>query len=196
MNSIAATMGQSFVDHPLKKSFLKWQCLTRQIMMRDNQGRPDDSIMPSVVLAGETEPMGHIITILNKSPGYSLIPEMQHMMRKTHDPADIRNAALTFLSATYYQKAAEFSDILTSTFPPESQGAAQIRAADRCTLMFEAYGQSWQLDCKVWQMAAHNPLYEATMTHNRLFNPALPNESVVLGFEPDWSASNFRQDNG
>jgi hypothetical protein len=189
-------MGQSLVDHPLKKSFLKWQCLTRQIMMRDNQGRPDASIMPSVVLAGTPEPMGHIITIMNKAPSYSLVPEMKHMLGKTNDPAQIRNDALQFLSATYYQKAAEFSDILTSTFPPESQGAAQIRAADRCKLIFDAYGQNWQLDCKVWQLAAHNPLFVATVTHNRLFNPALPNGSVVLGFEPDWSASSFNQNNG
>ncbi len=196
MSSIAATMGQSLVDHPLKKSFLKWQCLTRQIMMRDNQGRPDASIMPSVVPAGALEPMGHIITIMNKAPSYSLVPEMKHMLGKTNDPAQIRNDALQFLSATYYQKATEFSDILTSTFPPASLGAAQIRAAERCNLMFDAYGQSWQLDCKVWQLAAHNPLFVATMTHNRLFNPALPNESVVLGFEPDWSASSFNQNNG
>lgn len=196
MNSIAATIGQSLVEHPLKKSFLKWQCLTRQIMMRDNQGRPDASIMPSVVLGRASESMGHIITIMNKAPGYSLVPEMQHMLRKTNDPAQIRNDAVQFLSATYYQKAAEFSDILTSTFPPASEGAAQIRAAERCSLMFDAYGQSWQLNCKVWTLAAHNPLFEATMTHNRLFNPALPNESVVLGFEPDWPASSFNQNNG
>jgi hypothetical protein len=189
MSSIAATMGQSFIDHPLKKSFLKWQCLTRQMMMRDNQGRPDDSITPAVVLAGETEPMGHIITILNKSPGHSFVPEMQHMLRKTNDPAQIRDAALTFLSSTYYQKAMEFSDLLTSTFPPGSGGATKIRAADRCTLIFDAYSQAWHLDCKVWQLTGHNPLFEATLTHNRLFNPALPDETVVLGFEPDWENS-------
>ncbi len=83
MSSIASAMGQSFSDHPLKKSFLKWQCLTRQMMMRDHQGRPDGAITPAVVPAGETEPMGHIITILNKSPAHSLVPEMQHMLRKT-----------------------------------------------------------------------------------------------------------------
>ncbi len=189
MNAIASTMGQSFIDNTLKKSFLKWQCLTRQIMMRDNQGRPDDSITPAVLLAGASEPMGHIITILNKAPGYSLVPEMQHMLRKTNDPAQIRDSALQFLSSTYYQRAAEFSDLLTSTFPPDSEGAAQVRAADRCTLVFDAYGQKWQLDCKVWQLASHNPLFDATIVHNRLFNPGLPNESVVLGFEPDWDKS-------
>jgi hypothetical protein len=27
------------------------------------------------------------------------------------------------------------------------------------------------------------------MAHNRLFNPDLPNETIVLGFEPDWAVS-------
>ncbi|MBL4768752.1 MAG: hypothetical protein JKY94_13770 [Rhodobacteraceae bacterium] len=189
MISVAATLGHNLIDHPLKKSFLRWQCLTRQVMMRDNMGRPDDAITPAVVLAGSTEPLGHIITILNKAAGHSVVPEMQHMLRKTNDPAQVRDAALQFLSETYYQKPAEFSDILTSTFPPGSQGAATIRGADRCVLLFAAYGQTWELDCKVWRLIAPNPLYEATLTHNRLFNPALPDETIVLGFEPDWDKS-------
>ncbi|MGE4611123.1 MAG: hypothetical protein AAED33_06990 [Paracoccaceae bacterium] len=189
MSSIAATLGQSYVDNPLKKSFLKWQCLTRQMMMRDNQGRPDDAITPALVLAGETEPMGNIITILNKLPSHSLVPEMKHMLRKTNDPAQIRESALTFLSETYYQKAMDFSDLLTSTFLPKSEGAEKIRAADRCTLIFNAYSQIWHLDCKVWFLTERNPLFEATLTHNRLFNTNLPDETVVLGFEPDWGRS-------
>ncbi len=191
MVSVAAANEHKRVDHPLKKSFLRWQCLTRQMMMRDNQGRPDDAITPAVLLAGSKEPLGHIITILNKADGHSLVPEMQHMLRKTNDPAQVRDAALQFLSETYFQKASEFSDILTSTFPPGSEGATTIRRANGCVLLFEAYGQSWELDCKVWRLIAPNPLFEATLAHNRLFNPALPDETVVLGFEPDWDKSNM-----
>lgn len=189
MSFIAPAQGHKSVDHPLKKSFLRWQCLTRQMMMRDNMGRPDDAITPAVVLAGSSEPLGHIITILNKANGYSQVPEMQHMLRKTNDPAMVRDAALQFLSETYFQKPAEFSDILTSTFPPGSQGATTIRRADHCTLKFAAFGQSWELDCKVWRLIAPNPLFEATLVHNRLFNPALPDETIVLGFEPNWDKS-------
>jgi len=189
MSSIATTLGQSFADNPLKKAFLKWQCLARQIMMRDNHGQPDAAITPDVVLSGATAPMGQIITIMSKGPAHSMVPELQHLARSTNDPARRRENALQFLSATYYQKAAEFSDILTSTFAPASEGAAKIRHAERCTLGFDAYGQIWRLDCKVWQLGAHNALFDATMAHNRLFNPNLPDETVVLGFEPDWSAS-------
>ncbi|QGX97059.1 hypothetical protein EI983_01720 [Roseovarius faecimaris] len=189
MSSIATQLGQSYSDHPLRLTFLKWQCRVRQLNMREADGRPDDAIMPAVHLDGADEPLGHIITVMNKSPGYSVTPELEHMARKTHDPAQRRDAALKFLSASYYQKAAEFSDILTATFPPGSDGAATIRRAKSCRLVFEAYAQRFDLSCKVWKLAQHNLLYQATMAHNRLFNPALPPDTIVLGFEPDWSAS-------
>lgn len=189
MTSLAAQLGQSYSDHPLRASFLKWQCRVRQLNMREGDGRPDDAIMPAVHLDGTSEPLGHIITVMNKAPGYSVTPELEHMARKTHDPAQRRADALKFLSATYYQKAAEFSDVLTATFPPDSEGALKIRRAQSCTLVFEAYSQRYDLVCKVWKLAAHNLLYQATLAHNRLFNPAIPPGTVVLGFEPDWSQS-------
>lgn len=189
MSSIAAALGTSFANHPLRNGFLKWQCRVRQIAMRDTDGRPDDAIMPALVLRGETEPMGHIITVLNKAPGFSLVPEMQHMAARTNDPAERRQKAIEFFSSTYYQKHKEFSDLLTATFPPESPGAAAIRAAEQVVLKFDAYNQTFDLACKVWRLADHNPLHQATIAHNALFNPTLPPGTEVLGFEPDWDAS-------
>ncbi len=189
MSSLATQLGQSYSDHPLRVSFMKWQCRVRQLNMRESEGRPDDSIMPAVFLDGSETPLGHIITLMNKAPGYSVTPELQHMARKTHDPAQRRAEALKFLSASYYQKAAEFSDVLTATFPPGSEGALTIRRAQSCRLVFEAYSQRFDLNCKVWKLATHNTLYQATMAHNRLFNPAIPPDTIVLGFEPDWGTS-------
>ena len=90
MSSVASLLGDSYTNHPLKERFLKWQCHCRQLMMRDNMGRPDNSIMPDVLIAGSDESMGAIITILNKLPGYSETPEMLHMARKTN-PSPSRN---------------------------------------------------------------------------------------------------------
>lgn len=189
MTSLGATLGESYSTSPLRLAFLKWQCRVRQTAMRDNHGRPDDSIAPALYLPGEVEPMGHIITLMNKTPGYSVTPELIHMAKKTNDPAQRRDQALRFFSATYYQKAAEFSDILTATFPPASRGAAQIREAGTARLKFEAYTQVFDLTCKVWRLAVHNPLYQSTMAHNTLFNPTIAPDTEVLGFEPDWAAS-------
>ncbi len=189
MASVASQLGESYSDHPLRKAFLRWQCRVRQMSMRDHDGRPDDAIMPALVLPDQTEPMGHVITVMNKAPGYSVTSELVHISAKTHDPAQRRETALRFLAAGHYQKAEEFSDILTATFPPGSQGAAEIHSAGKCRLVFEAYAQRFDLECKVWRLADHNLLHQATIAHNKLFNPALPPDTLVLGFEPDWPAS-------
>lgn len=175
--------------HPLRDAFLRWQCRVRQMMMRQEQGRPGAGIMPELTPAGAAKPMGHVITVLSKLPAHSVTPEMRHMAARTRDPAQMREDALKFFSAGHYQRAAEFSDILTATFPPASVGAQVIRRADRCTLSFDAFAQRYELDCKVWKLASRNPLWRATYWHNALFNPSLPLDTVILGFEPDWDAS-------
>ncbi|MGV6846920.1 MAG: hypothetical protein ACWA5A_00935 [Marinibacterium sp.] len=189
MSVPGAALGQTFSASPMRQAFLKWQCHVRQIAMRENDGRPDAGMTPELFLAGASEPMGAIITLLNKAPAHSVTPEMAHMFNKTNDPAQRRDQAIRFLSATHYQKASEFSDILTATFVPGSEGARRIRDAGQVRLRFDAYAQVFDLDCRVWKLAPRNPLFQATMAHNRLFNPALPHDTVVLGFEPDWAAS-------
>ncbi len=189
MSAAAALLGLNATTHPLRDAFLKWQCHVRQIAMRENEGRPDDAFTPALTLAGATEPMGHIITVLNKAPAHNQTAELNHMRLKTNDMAQVREAALRYLSATYYQKHKEFSDILTATFPPCSQGAATIRRSDIVTLTFEAYAQRFDLTCKVWRLLPKNPIAQATIAHNMLFNPDLPPDTEILGFEPDWAAS-------
>lgn len=185
----ARLLGMDPEPHPLRDAFLRWQCRARQMMMRDDHGRPGDAIVPAVTLPGTGQPIGHVITILCKAPGYSKTPEMRHLVQRTQDPATRRESALKLFSEFYYQRASEFSDILTATFPPESEGAQAIRRAGRCRLDFEAFSQRFMLDCRVWKLARHNPLWQATYWHNALFNPRLPEDTVILGFEPDWSAS-------
>ena len=189
MISVSARLGETYSAAPLRLAFLKWQCRVRQIAMRDNAGRPDEAISPALYLPGADEPLGHIITLLSKSPSYSVTPELNHMIAQTNDPAQRRDQAIRFFSATFYQKASEFSDILTATFPPGSPGAARIRRAKEIRLVFDAYAQKFDLTCKVWKLARHNPLYQSTMAHNRLFNPGLSPDTEILGFEPDWSKS-------
>ncbi len=186
---ISSLLPLSKDETALRNGFMRWQCRIRQMMMRDEMGRPNDGITPAVTLDGENEPMGHIITVMNKAPAYSITAEMQHMVRKTNDPAQRRDNALRFFSESYYQGADQFSDTLTSTFPPGSPGAKTIRAAERCTLTFEAYRQRFDIKCRVWSLAERNPLFQSTFWHNHLFNPALTEEAVILGFEPDWGRS-------
>ena len=189
MNSVNAILGDSYMNHPLKTRFLKWQCHVRQIMMRQEEGKPNATIMPDVFIGDNPTSIGAIITIMNKLPLYSETPEMLHMARKTHDPAQRREQALKYFSATFYQKAVHFSDIITATFQPGSEGASMIERAGSCRLVFDAYAQKFDLDCGVERLAEGTALYTSTMAHNRLFNPELPSNTIVLGFQPNWESS-------
>ncbi len=194
MLALGLPIGLDPQSEALRTGFLRWQCRVRQMLMREAQGRPGDPIMPALTLAGETEPMGHIITVLNKAPGHDKVPEMRHMVQKTQEPLQRREAALRLFSETYFQKPETFSDILTATFPPDSPGAAAIRGAERVTLTFEAFSQRFDLDCRVWRLTEKNPLHAATWWHNLLFNPTLGGGITVLGFEPDWTTSTASPD--
>ena len=187
--SLAAPFEQDGDGRRLKQAFLKWQCRVRQMAMRDHEGRPDDAIMPVVILRGESEPLGHVITVLNKLPRFSVTAELTHMARKTNDPAQVRDQAIRFFSATHYQKHREFSDVLTATFPPGSPGAARICAAGACRLLFDAFSQRFDLHCEVERLDKLAPDYLATAAHNRLFNTGLHPDTEILAFRPDWLLS-------
>jgi len=192
VSSVVEMMVKSPGNHALMEQFLGWQCRVRQIAMRDKHGRPDDAITPSVTLPGEAEPFGHIITVFSKWGAYSKTPELKHMVKRTHDPAQRREKALEYFSSAYFQKAREFSDTLSATFLPNSTGAGKLIEAGECRLLFEAYSQQYQLQCKVLELSRNNPLYQSTWWHNLLFNPELHPDSIILGFAPNWDESEYR----
>ena len=98
MTSLAAQLGVTMESDPLRDAFLGWQCRARQMMMREGEGKPTDAITPAVTLPGEDKPMGHVITIMSKAPAYSVTPELEHMAKKTMDPAKWREEAMRFFA--------------------------------------------------------------------------------------------------
>ena len=172
-----------------RKAFLGWQCRARQVAMRERQGRPDGAAAPTVRINGAAATVGRIITVLNRLPEHSVLPEFRQMTKQTMDPAQVREAALRFLSAGYYQNSGRFSDVLTATFAVNSLEAAKLVKAGRCRLEFNAHSHGFSLDCLVSGLDRSHPLHEATRLHNSFFNPALPPDVRILGFQPDWSAS-------
>lgn len=189
MTGEAAVVRMDSANQALKIKFLRWQCRLRQIIMRDQGGRPDDGIMPVVTPAGAAAPLGRIVTVLCRTPARSTTMEFRHMVRRTQDPAQRRAAALTFLGERYYQDAGDFDPTLTASFAPDAATAAVLVAAGRATLAFDRYNQRFDLDCTVWRLTPTNPLFEATYWHNLLFNPNLPADTQVLGFEPAWGTA-------
>ena len=172
-----------------RDAFLYWQCRIRQIAMREDQGKPSDGMTPEIVIPGESGPFDRIITVLCKTREASLTPEFRHLYRKTPDPAQRRESAQKLLSSSYYQRPQDFSDILTATFSPASPGAARLRAARHVRLEFAQFNQRFSIPCQVWRLSDRNPLWQETFWRNILFNPALPANTVILGFEPDWGGA-------
>lgn len=187
--SVVELIGKMPRNNELKEQFLRWQCRVRQIAMREQHGRPDDAVTPSLTVEGDGEPMGHIITVMSKRGAHSHTPEFKHMVKRTNDPAQRREKAIEYLSSSYFQHINEFSDSLTSTFLPNSLGAKRIVDSGVCTLNFEAYNQRFTLQCSVKRLREDHGLFQATYWHNMLFNPELHPETEVLEFIPDWDMS-------
>jgi len=176
----------------LKNTFLRWQCRVRQIAMRENQGRPDPSVAPTLSLSRNNEPIAHLVTVISKLPGYSKVSEMRHMVKSTHDPALRREKAVEFFSGGYYQKAREFSDTLTATLPPGTKQVKEIFSGKNCRLVFESYGQRFDLFCMISVLAIESPYFQATWWHNMLFNSCLHPDTIILGFQPKWAKSSAK----
>jgi hypothetical protein len=111
---------------------------------------------------------------------------MLHMAKQTFDPAQRQEKALQFFSEYYYQKIHEFSDHLTASFVPNSEGAKKILNAEKCRLVFEAFGQSFDLLCDVKCLEKTDPLYQSTFAHNQLFNSNIHPDTIILSFAANW----------
>lgn len=170
----------------LRDHFVGWQCRVRADAMRRRAGRPVPGIQPALL-----DPAGAVLaeavtTLLARREEESYTPEFRHLARRTHDPRDRREAALTLLAERYYQYVRDFSGLLTATFASESPLAARLVRAGRCTLAFEQDGQRYDLPCQVTLLRAGDPRREETWWHNALFNPQLPPDVAVLAFVPRW----------
>ena len=176
-------------NEALRNRFLGWQCRIRQIAMRTHGGRPTSGMTPLVSPARGNDPVARVVTVLCRRPEHSATMELRHMARRTHDPAERRESALKFLAERYYQSAREFSDVLTASFAPDSGTAATLLDHRDCRLAFEQFSQRFDLHCTIRRLSPNNPLRDATFWHNLLFNPRLPADCVILGFEPDWARS-------
>ena len=174
---------------PLREEFLKWQCRLRQIIVRENDGKPDRSVMP--VVHSETgiwEPF-QVITVLCRNLQHSVTPEMHHMVKSTNDPFQVRDKAIKFFSERYYQQFDRFSDTITATFEENSDRYGDLMQSKTCVLRFEAFNKRYTLSCKVEEFTVSDYFWQATYWHNLLFNPNLSPAIKVLGFTPDWERS-------
>jgi hypothetical protein len=173
-------------DSALKLSFLGWQCRIRQMAMRDHGGMPMPAMQPSVSSRkGEMllPEMTVLIVPLDPAPSTAFF---RFQVQKTMDERQAFESGVKYLGADFYQDPHLFSDEMTAVFAAGSRAAAGLVKIKTVLLDFTQFAQSYRMFCAVRRLPQRNLAREASLWHNRLFNPALPNDAEVLGFKPDW----------
>jgi hypothetical protein len=173
----------------LRDEFIAWQCRIRQIAMRHDGGRPSPGMRPRVLDASGRE-IAQALTVLliPRDPAESTA-FFRFQVMKTRDPRDLYERALGYLQADYFQQPAEFGDVLAAVLAPQSELTARLVRDGRCVLAFEQFSQRYRLPCAAFETEIGEAIREATLWHNRLFNPSLPDDVSVLGFRPDWKSA-------
>jgi hypothetical protein len=166
--------------------FLGWQCRIRQIAMRQDGGRPSSGMRPRVVsIAGRELSPGLTVLIVPKEPAETTA-FFRFQVQKSPDPRAVYEKGLAFLQAEFFQQPKDFSDRLTAVLPRDSSLADALLSDGACVLEFDQFRQVYRLPSAVFELDPGDPAREATLWHNRLFNPSLPDDVRVLAFRPDW----------
>lgn len=174
------------LPHDLNSHFLTWQCRIRQIAMREDGGRPSQGMCPRV-LSGEGEELAsRIVTLLIRENPVESTEFLKFQVKKHNSPEDIYKKSLTFLQSTHYHRAIEFCDEMTALFGPESSLVERLLVEGKCILQFEQFNQTYVLPCRIRQLSVDESAFQATVWHNRVFNPNLGDDVAVIGFQPDW----------
>ena len=134
---------------------------------------------------------GDVTVIPVKSESTDLIRQFKYIYQKTQDPADRYQQAIKLLSEYYYQVPEEFSDEMVAVYPAGSTFVERMAKVGEGCLVFEQGNQRYTIDCRMRDIPGTDPKYQAAYWHNRLFNPNLGSTTKVLGFAPDWKASEF-----
>jgi hypothetical protein len=178
----------------IRDDFLAWQCRIRQIAMRQAGGRPSPGMRPRVLdRSGRELSAALTVLMIPRDPAEST-DFFRFQVLKTADPRDLYERALGYLQADYFQKPERFGDLLTAALPAQSKLAASLVADGKCVLEFDQYSQRYRLPCAVFEAEAGELIRQATLWHNRLFNPVLPDATLVLIFRPDWKSAEAHSD--
>jgi hypothetical protein len=170
----------------IRDGFLAWQCRIRQTAMREHGGRPSPGMRPRVLdIEGRELLPALTVLLIPKEPEESTA-FFRFQVMKTPDPRDVYERSLTYLQADYFQTPETFSDRLATVLPRDASLVSTLIEAGACTLEFVQSGQGYRIAAEVRALKSGHAAREAAIWHNRLFNPALPDDVQVLEFRPDW----------
>lgn len=175
-------------DTRVRDHFLGWQCRIRQIAMREAGGRPSPGMRPRLLIGSEQVSDGLTVLIVPRAPKEST-DFLKFQVQKSNDPRVVYTKGLEHLASTHFQLSARFSDEMTAVFPPKSAIARRLLGAGECLLEFDEYSQNFKMICSVRALAPRSEAFQATLWHNRIFNPELASNVTILGLEPQWKSA-------
>jgi hypothetical protein len=173
----------------IRDRFLSWQCRLRRIAVREHGGRPSRGMRPRVLHRSGRELADSMTVLLVPRKPEESTAFFRFQLLKTQDPREAYERGLTFLQADYFQEPGAFRDRLMAIFSLGSGLAASLLEYGSCILEFDEAGHSFSIPCAARELEPGDSAREAAIWHNRLFNPALPDQVHVLLFQPDWASA-------
>ena len=164
--------------------FISWQCRLRKMSMRELGGRPTAGMSAGIYsVSGGAEQSRINFLIIRKEP-QARTDEFRHIVRKTPDSSEWVKNGLRILSELHYHEDDQFDNELTALFGLDSEVAYALIKAGQCQLKFVQDSIEYAFDFDVSSLNQDDDKFEATYWHNQLFNPTLPGNVRVLGFNP------------
>jgi hypothetical protein len=171
----------------LRDEFVRWQCQLWKQAMRHAGGRPSEGMCPQV-LGPEEQPIADSIKVLlGRSDAAAMAKLFEFQVRRTEDPLERYEKAVTALSAEYYQNPRSFNGVMTGLFSEDAGLLKELLEGAACVLVFNEHTHGYKVPCQVTRLAPHDPLFQLTYWHNAMFNPHLPPDVAVAAFVPEWS---------
>lgn len=183
------TTSRVLINNEIQPSFLGWQCRIRQIAMRRDNGRPSPGMQPRVISCDGKEILEKMTVLIRPKAATDSIAFFRHQLRKSNDPKLVRERGLTYLQSTHYQKSQKFSDKITALFFNPSPTADTLIEEKKCILEFAQSNQTYCFQTNVRALDSEDEGFQATIWHNRLFNPNIPHNVYVLEFQPSWDTA-------
>lgn len=169
--------------------FLTWQCRLRQIAMRENDGRPNQGMCAQVSDLDGNQLLDAMVTLLVRENSFESTEFLKFQVQKYNDPQEVFKKALIYLQSTHYHRAIEFSDEMTALFKADSPIANRLIETKHVILNFAQFSQNYRVPCAARLINPMEPAHQATLWHNRVFNPNLGDDVMILAFQPDWDVA-------
>ena len=157
--------------------------------MRQDGGRPSPGMRPRILATAGHEIAPAVTMLIVPSDAGESTAFFRFQVQKSNDARDIYGRGLAFLQADYFQEPRGFEGRLVAVFPQAAAIATTLMNEGGCVLEFEQFRQLYRLPSRVTELPLGDTAREAALWHNRVFNPALPDDVRVLAFQPDWAGA-------